>query len=303
VVSHPFPHPPALSVPDNVTAIFEGCVVDPAVVAADRERFTIELAPGARAQVSLFAKPGEPFPALPYGTRIEFTGKVRSPHNYNNPGSFDAVHYFARQQIYWSASADAAGVHILPGRCGNLAARFIFSIRTVSLERLDRLYAGDAYTNGMMQAVLIGATAKLDRMWTEDYRSTGTFHALVISGGHVAVLAAVLLFFLRICAVPNFPALLATLVVAWLYAGITGWQAPVLRSAADPFRRREVLLPGRTAAEYSRRGCADLRRRRSRATVRRQLPALVSGGRADRRVRGSGPRPHLSAARARAYCD
>jgi competence protein ComEC len=232
VVSHPFPHPPALSVPDNVTAIFEGCVVDPALVAADRERFTIELAPGARAQVSLFAKPGEPFPALPYGTRIEFTGKVRSPHNYNNPGSFDAVHYFARQQIYWSASADAAGVHILPGRCGNLAARFIFSIRTVSLERLDRLYAGDAYTNGMMQAVLIGATAKLDRMWTEDYRSTGTFHALVISGGHVAVLAAVLLFFLRICAVPNFPALLATLVVAWLYAGITGWQAPVLRSAA-----------------------------------------------------------------------
>ncbi|HZL57661.1 MAG TPA: ComEC/Rec2 family competence protein, partial [Bryobacteraceae bacterium] len=116
--------------------------------------------------------------------------------------------------------------------CGNLAARFIFAIRTASLERLDRLYAHDAYANGMMQAVLIGATAKLDRMWTEDYRSTGTFHALVISGGHVAVLAAVLLFFLRICAVPNSFALFATLVVAWLYAGITGWQAPVLRSAA-----------------------------------------------------------------------
>ena len=48
------PHPPpTLSVRDNTPAIFEGCVVDPALVAADRERFTVELAPRARAQVSL----------------------------------------------------------------------------------------------------------------------------------------------------------------------------------------------------------------------------------------------------------
>ena len=38
-------HPPAaprLSVPDNSLAIFEGCVTDPALVGADRERFGIE---------------------------------------------------------------------------------------------------------------------------------------------------------------------------------------------------------------------------------------------------------------------
>jgi competence protein ComEC len=232
VAARPAVAPPHLSVPDNTTAIFEGCVVDPALIAADRERFTVELAPGARAQATLFAKPAEQFPALPYGTRIEFEGKVRSPHNYNNPGSFDAVHYYARQQIFWNASGDASKVRTLPGRCGNAAAGLIFGIRSAALERLDTLYADDAYADGMMQAVLIGVTAKLDRMWTEDYRSTGTFHALVISGSHVAVLAAVLLFFLRICAVPRGVALAATIGVAWLYAGITGWQAPVLRSAA-----------------------------------------------------------------------
>jgi competence protein ComEC len=229
--SRPFPSSPSLSVPDNVPAVFDGCVVDPALVAADREHFTVELTRGARAQVSLFAKPDESFPELSYGMIVEFTGKVRRPHNYNNPGAFDAVHYFARQRIYWNASADAATVHILPGQCGNSFTRAIFGLRMACLERLDRLYAGDPYTNGMMQAVLIGATAKLDRIWTEDYRSTGTFHALVISGGHVAVLAVVLLFFLRLCAVPNWLALFLTLVVAWIYAGITGWQAPVLRSA------------------------------------------------------------------------
>ncbi len=218
-------------------AIFEGCVVDPALVAADRERFTVELAPHARAQVSLFlhptlSNPNPAFPELPYGSRIEFQGKVRRPHNYNDPGSFDDVHFLARQQIYWNASGDASTVRILPGRCGNRLAGMIFAIRSASLNRLDKLYANDAYANGMMQAVLIGATAKLDRMWTEDYRSTGTFHALVISGSHVAVLAAVLLFFLRICAVPRGVALFLAVLAAWLYAGVTGWQAPVLRSAA-----------------------------------------------------------------------
>jgi competence protein ComEC len=229
--------PPSLSVRDNVQAIFEGCVVDPALVAADRERFTVELAPHARAQVSLILRttlshPDPVFPDLPYGSRIEFQGKVRRPHNYNDPGSFDDVHFLARQHIYWNASGDAATVHILPGRCGNRVAGVIFAIRSASLSRLDKLYANDAYADGMMQAVLIGATAKLDRMWTEDYRSTGTFHALVISGSHVAVLAAVLLFFLRICAVPRGVALFLAILAAWLYAGVTGWQAPVLRSAA-----------------------------------------------------------------------
>jgi competence protein ComEC len=230
-VSRPAEQPPSLSVPDNVPAILEGCVVDPALLAIDRERFTVELATGARAQVSLFARPGMLFPDLPYGTRVEFTGKVRRTHNYRDPGAFDVVHYLARQHIFWNATADAARVRVTGKGCGNPVDGFIFGIRSFGLTRLDSLYANDAYTNGMLQATLLGATAKLDRMWTEDYRSTGTFHALVISGSHVAVLAAVFLFFLRICAVPRGLALFLTIAMAWLYAGVTGWQAPVVRSA------------------------------------------------------------------------
>ena len=225
------PHaPPTLSVRDNVPAIFEGCVVDPALLAADRERFTVELAPRARAQVSLSSRGA--FPELPYGTHLEFQGKVRRTHNYNDPGAFDAVHYLARQKIYWTAVGDASNVHVLAGRCGNLVTGFIFAIRSAALNRLDRLYANDPYANGMMQATLIGATAKLDRMWTEDYRSTGTYHALVISGTHVMVLAAVFLFFLRICAVPRGASIVLTILAVWFYAAVTGWQEPVLRSAS-----------------------------------------------------------------------
>src|SRR5260370_12063414 len=84
----------------------------------------------------------------------------------------------------------------------------------------------------MMQALLIGQSYQLQRVWTEDYRSTGTFHALVISGTHVAILAAFFLFLLRLCFVPESLALLITVATAWLYAVVTGWQAPCTRSAA-----------------------------------------------------------------------
>ena len=223
---------PALSVPDNTPAIFEGCVIEPAMAAADRERFTVELAPHARAKVTLYARDSAGFPALPYGTRVEFEGKVRRPRNYEDPGTFDNAHYLARQQVYWTASGDAARVRILSGKCGNLFAWAIFTIRGAALQRIENLYSGDPYALGMMEAILIGETAKLDRLWTEDYRSTGTFHALVISGSHVAVLAAMLLFLMRICGIPGGIAITLTVAAAWLYAGITGWQAPVLRSAA-----------------------------------------------------------------------
>ena len=224
--------PPKLSIADGELAILSGCVVDPGLTAADREKFVLEMSPGARAQVSLYVKEGQSFPALPYGTRIEFEGKVRSPHNYNNPGSFDFVHYLNAQAIFWNASGNASTVKKVPGRCGNLLTHGISILRMAALDRLDSLYNNDAYTNGMMQAVLIGATVKLERMWTEDYRSTGTFHALVISGGHVAVLAWVLMLFLRMVGVPRGAAATAAIGMAWLYSGVTGWQAPVVRSAA-----------------------------------------------------------------------
>src|SRR5690349_7838851 len=66
VAARPGVPPPVLSVPDNTPAIIEGCVVDPALLTTDREHFTLELAPEARAQVSLFAKRDEIFPDLPY---------------------------------------------------------------------------------------------------------------------------------------------------------------------------------------------------------------------------------------------
>ena len=225
----PAPHLDAAS---REQVILEGCVVEPPAISGERERFILELDRRARAQVTLYSRHGEPLPGLHYGQTVELDARVRTPRNFGNPGAFDYAGYLARSDIYWSASSPADSVHVLPGRCGTLFQQAVMNLRQGALRRIEHLYPNDSYQAGMMQAILIGQTFQLQKVWTEHYRSTGTFHALVISGAHVAVLATVFLFLLRMCMVPESIALLLTVLAAWLYALVTGWQAPCVRSAA-----------------------------------------------------------------------
>src|SRR5258708_7260789 len=102
------------------TVILEGCVVEPSVFAENREQFTVELAPAARARVSLNLREGQPVPKFTYGQKVEFQGRVRSPHNFGNPGAFDFENYLARRNIFWNISTrTGAEVTVLDGQCGN----------------------------------------------------------------------------------------------------------------------------------------------------------------------------------------
>jgi len=232
VLAHAPGPPPELDAEGREIVILGGCVVEPPAISGERERFLLELEPHARAQVTLYTKGDQPLPRLRYGQPIELDARVRKPRNYGNPGAFDYAHYLARQEIFWSASGAAESVRILPGRCGSRFQKAVMDLRAGALERIERIYHASPYQSGMMQALLIGQSYQLQRVWTEDYRSTGTFHALVISGTHVAILAAFFLFLLRLCFVPESLAWPITVATAWLYAVVTGWQAPCTRSAA-----------------------------------------------------------------------
>jgi competence protein ComEC len=209
-----------------------GCVVSPPVFSEGRDQFTVELGSRARAKVSWTLRDGEKPQDLKYGQRVEFEARIRPTRNFHNPGAFDYQGYLARSNIYWTASIPAGGrVATEPGRCGSLALAMIFGLRTAALHRIDELYASDSYATGMMEATLIGETTKLDRIWTDHFRRTGTYHMLVIDGLHITVLAAFLLFLLRICFIPEVTALMFTAAGAWLYALVSGWNAPALRAA------------------------------------------------------------------------
>jgi competence protein ComEC len=222
---------PELDVKGREIVTLAGCVVEPPAMSGERERFLLEIEPHARAQVTLYTREGEALPDLHYGERVEAGVRVRRPHNYGNPGAFDYQGWLGAQEIYWTASGAARELRVVPGRCGSRWEKAVMDLRQTALTRVDRLFA-DRYQSGMMQAILLGQSYQLQKVWTEEWRSTGTFHAIVISGTHIAVLTTFFLFCLRICFVPQSAAMLLTGLAAWLYALVTGWQTPCVRSAA-----------------------------------------------------------------------
>jgi competence protein ComEC len=230
-VLHRQGNPPCLNADDGETVLLAGCVVNPSVFSTEREQFTLALGNKAyiRLTVNLKNAPGL---QLPYGQKIEAAAKVRSPRNFQNPHAFDYAGYLAAQHIYWTGSISSpADIRVLPGRCGSGFVAGLYAIRTWALDRIRAIYPDDPHTAGLLQATLLGETGGVERRWTADFRTTGTYHALVISGQHVSVLAFTILLLLRTLRVRRIPAMAIATLVSWLYAFITGFSSPVVRAA------------------------------------------------------------------------
>jgi competence protein ComEC len=84
----------------------------------------------------------------------------------------------------------------------------------------------------MLRAFLLGDSSQVQKIWTEHYRRTGTFHALVISGQHLSVITGVLIALLRWILPGSRLGLFAGIAIAWIYAFLAGWTPPVIRAAA-----------------------------------------------------------------------
>ena len=190
---HRKPSTPKLDAASGEWVLLAGCVIEPPVFNEDRGRFLLELEPGAIAQITVYTKDGESPPAIRYGQRVEVEARVRTPRNFRNPGAFDYQSHLARRDIHWLGSTHTSPkIDIMPGSCGTPWGRAIAELRTRALDRLAALYPNDAYTEGMMAAVLTGQTQRIDRIWTEDFRRTGTYHALVVSGMHFTAIVGLL---------------------------------------------------------------------------------------------------------------
>lgn len=225
------PKPVIEAAPHELLSI-DGCIDSLPQREPERLFFHFAAAPGARLRVSLYLKADEPSPSWAYGDRLNLPLRLKRIHNAGNPGNFNAEGYFAHRDIYWSASV-AKGypiVHV-PNACGNAGQATIYKLRAWLLDRVAKTTSGDAYLTAMLGALLLGDNARLEESYTDNYRRTGTYHAIVISGVHITVLAGALFALLRLIHVRPLRAYALCAVVAVLYALICDLSAPVVRAA------------------------------------------------------------------------
>lgn len=229
-------HPLAVLPPTNAQpgerVMAEGCVDSTATRTPERIQFLLRTTDGARIQVGIYPREGEVAPEIRFGRPVSVEGRIRPPRNFRNPGSFDYERFLARKDVFWLLSA--TGVENLrtgEGVCGSRVLGVLHQIRESLLTRLEIRYEGQPEARAWLSAILLGDDSMLPEETLESYRLAGVYHVLVISGQHVAILAAAFLLLFRLFPIPRWFGFLLTALACWAYALVAGYEVPALRAA------------------------------------------------------------------------
>ncbi len=126
------------------------------------------------------------------------------------------------------ASTKAASVEVLPGFAGSRAEFWRSQIHRSIIEKVHALWP--PHEAALMDAMVIGEDAFINRPTRADFQRSGTYHVLVVSGMNVSILALVTFWFLRRLRVSDLFAGVITVSLMVAYALLTGLGSPVWRA-------------------------------------------------------------------------
>ncbi|HVO61589.1 MAG TPA: ComEC/Rec2 family competence protein [Terriglobales bacterium] len=167
-------------------------------------------------------------PMYRYGERLQFLGRLREPHNYGNPGSFDYRTYLQDNGISALGSTKVDTIEILPGFSGNRLEAARSRIHRRIVDEIHALWP--PREAALMDAAVIGEDAFLFRSTRVDFQRSGTYHILVVSGMNVSILAFVIGWALRRFRLGEILASFLTIVLTVAYASLTYVGPPVWRA-------------------------------------------------------------------------
>ena len=173
-------------------------------------------------------------PALVYGQIILIKKPLQPIKNSGNPGAFNYERYAAFQQVYhqlflqprdWVATNEVQA---------NWFRSFLFRSRQYVLGVLQKNISNKNQELGIAEALLIGYKEDLDKDLVQAYSNTGVVHIIAISGLHLGLIYAVLLWLfnrLPVIKKSRHAKVILLLSCLWLFSLLTGGSASVLRSA------------------------------------------------------------------------
>jgi competence protein ComEC len=173
---------------------------------------------------------------LQYGEAVRVTVRLRKPHVYQNPGSFDFRRWMeSTEDIYWVGTVrDPRWVERRPGLDRRGISTLPEHIRSRLLHSIDELYprwSAQGRCGSVLKAILLGDRSSLDSQTIESFRKTGLYHLLVIAGLHIALLALLADWLLRFLRLGRSVRGLTVLALLVFYAFLVEQRAPTLRAA------------------------------------------------------------------------
>jgi competence protein ComEC len=172
---------------------------------------------------------------IQFGDEIQASVRLRRPHVYQNPGSFDFRRWMEDiEDIYWNGTGK--NLRLVEGAANAPGFRrdeFAERARQRLLLGIDNLYppwSTEGRNGAVMKAVLWGDRTALDSGTIDDFRKTGLYHLLVIAGLHVGLLILLLEFLLKGMRFKRAARSFIMLGFLAIYAFLVEQRAPTLRA-------------------------------------------------------------------------
>ncbi len=168
---------------------------------------------------------------LKRGDRVRGWATWNLPRNYQNPGSADSAGLLMRRGVFLIGRIKSSRLlETIPGGCTDPWIRVANTVGARvrdSLEPIRNLEKGQPAA--ILASLTIGDYSGLDNATREVFQNSGTFHVLVISGLHVAWIAALLLQFFKLICLPERVRYLLAFLAILLYTCVVGFQASITR--------------------------------------------------------------------------
>ena len=173
-------------------------------------------------------------PALQYGQLILIKKPLQPIKNSGNPGAFNYQRYAAFQQLNHQLFLKPGDWITTNEVQVNIFYSFLYHSREYVLNALQNYISNSHQELGIAEALLIGYKEDLDKDLVQAYSNTGVVHIIAISGLHLGLIYAVLLWVLnRLPLIKKSRHAKVILLISclWLFSLLTGASASVLRSA------------------------------------------------------------------------
>ena len=174
------------------------------------------------------------------GERVRADARLMQPAVYRDPGAWNRRDYLLDEGVTATESVNADRVEVMrPANGRSVACRIAGWQQAASARILGlpaamgglpapmRLSKDDAI---MLAAMVTGDRTYLTHSLRVGFERTGSFHMLVVSGLHLAIVAGLIFWIARRLRVPQVPATLLTIAASFGYALFTGFATPVQRS-------------------------------------------------------------------------
>ena len=209
-------------------------------VVGDQSDAQAPVSGGVRLTVHWPASTEDQTRAFGCGERVRAVVRLLRPETYHDPGVWSRTDYLLDQGITSTASVGIDRIErlgqepgaFLPCRVGGWQHASTTRLLALPAAMRDlppplRLSEDDAV---MLAAMVAGDRTYLTHSLRVGFERTGSFHMLVVSGFHLAIVAGCIFWIARRLRIPRVPATMVTIVASFGYALFTGFATPVQRS-------------------------------------------------------------------------